>query len=426
MIRTLRGSPKGAGRHPLPSEERSSPTAERWRVGFQGVHARLCAAASENAGVAQVVLEHLSKTFRGGREQEVCAVSDLSLTVEAGELLVLTGASGCGKSTTLRLIAGLEEPTSGSIHIGGRNMQGVEPKDREVAMVFQSPALYPHMTAGENLAFGLAVRKVPEPEIRTRVREAARALGLEECLERRPEALSGGERQRVSLGRALVRQPKVLLLDEPLASLDAPLRAQLRAQILDLHRRFPTTMLYVTHDQAEAMTMGTRLAVLRQGCLQQVASPLEVYERPANLFVAGFIGSPAMNFFRGTVSQEGGELFVRDTAGLRLTLAVGPGAGARLKDWTGKEVVIGLRPEHLRVIATGSGDGERPGFEGGIESVETTGVETYLRVRWGAGQSWVVRAEAGARWSIGQPVRVGFDANRTYFFDALTEQAIGG
>src|SRR5436309_7043550 len=261
------------------------------------------------ARMARVVLENLSKRFTGPGGETIRALDKASLAIEERELLVLVGPSGCGKTTTLRLIAGLEEPTSGTVAIDGQVVNPVPPQDRDIAMVFQNYALYPHMSVYENMAFGLKLRKCPRAETDRRVKAAAELLGLTACLERKPQALSGGQRQRVALGRAIVRQPKVFLFDEPLSNLDPQMRAQMRAEISRLHRRLASTMIYVTHDPVEAMTLGERIAVMREGAIQQVAAPMELYRRPANLFVAGFIGWPPMNLFLGTVLEKGRALF---------------------------------------------------------------------------------------------------------------------
>jgi len=269
-------------------------------------------APPDNDRMATVAIENLTKIFPGPRGTRVRALDGLSLTVESGEFVVLVGPSGSGKTTALRLIAGLEEATSGTVSIDGKVLDGVPPKDRDIAMVFQNGALYPHMTARENLAFGLKLRKFPRAEIETRVEEAAGVLGLGPCLERKPQELSGGQRQRVALGRAMVRQPKVFLFDEPLANLDPQMRLQLRAELSRIHTRLGATMIYVTHDQVEAMTLGDRIAVMKEGALQQAAGPMQLYERPANMFVAGFIGSPPMNFFHGNLVTEGDGLFFEE------------------------------------------------------------------------------------------------------------------
>src|ERR687883_768672 len=296
--------------------------------------------------MASVVLDHVTKKFG-----DVTAVNDLSIQVQDREFLVLVGPSGCGKSTGLRLVAGLEEISAGDIFIGDRLVNDVAPKDRDIAMVFQSYALYPHMTVYDNLAFGLKLRKTPKAEIDRRVKEAAEILGLQNLLKRKPKQLSGGQRQRVALGRAIVREPQVFLMDEPLSNLDAKLRVETRAGLIKLHQRLLTTTVYVTHDQTEAMTMGHRIAVLRDGLLQQLDTPQTLYDRPANLFVAGFIGSPAMNFFQGQIERANGRVDVL-MGDQRLPideseLALHPGLGER----AGEPVVVGIRPEHLQDAA---------------------------------------------------------------------------
>jgi multiple sugar transport system ATP-binding protein len=262
--------------------------------------------------MAQVVLDRLTKVFQGRGGESVCAVDNLNLVVEDQELVVLVGPSGCGKTTTLRLIAGLEEPTAGTISINGQLVNDLPPKARDIAMVFQNHALYPHMSAYQNMAFGLKLRHYPRAEIEQRVKDTSQILDLTACLDRRPAALSGGQRQRVALGRAIVRQPKLFLLDEPLSNLDAQTRLQMRAEIARLHARLAATMIYVTHDQVEALTLGHRVAVMKAGVIQQAATPVDLYQHPANRFVAGFIGSPPMNFFNGTVLEERGALIFQE------------------------------------------------------------------------------------------------------------------
>ncbi|WP_248499675.1 ABC transporter ATP-binding protein [Tomitella gaofuii] len=294
------------------------------------------------------------------------AVDSLDLEIVDGELLVLVGPSGCGKSTSLRMLAGLEHVSAGSISIGDRDVTGLQPKDRDVAMVFQNYALYPHMSVAENMGFGLKLAKTPKAEITRRVTETAELLGLTEFLGRKPKALSGGQRQRVAMGRAIVRQPQVFLMDEPLSNLDAKLRVQTRAQIADLQRRLATTMVYVTHDQVEAMTMGDRVAVLRDGVLQQCAPPRELYNRPVNEFVAGFIGSPAMNLLRLPVVD----------GGLRLGDAVVP-VEREVTDRSGGELVLGIRPEHFVTVGAG-GAGDRVTVELSVDVVEELGADAYM------------------------------------------------
>ncbi len=382
-----------------------------------------------NEVMARVVIEHLTKEFNGPNGHRVCALQDVSLVAEAGEFLVVVGPSGCGKTTTLRIIAGLEEPTSGTVRIDDAVVNRIAPKDRDVAMVFQNGALYPHMTVFENMVFGLKARKCPGAEADRRVREAVEALGLADCLERKPEALSGGQRQRVALGRALVRRPKVFLFDEPLANLDAPMRLQMRAEISRLHARLAATMIYVTHDQVEAMALGDRIVVMRDGVIQQVAEPMTLYRQPANLFVAGFIGSPPMNFFRGTIAAAAGALLFQKrngdgpaSAGLALRLAE-PTAG-KLDGYRGKEIVLGIRPED---IADHRRAGEAPPgrkVEAVAEVVEPMGAETYLHLK-GGGQAFVARAPAGECVEANQKVSVVFDMDRAHFFDPATGRAIG-
>jgi multiple sugar transport system ATP-binding protein len=297
--------------------------------------------------MARIAFERVEKRYPGA---EGLAVNDLNLEVNDGEFLVLVGPSGCGKTTALRCLAGLEDITAGQIIIGDRVVNDLPPKDRDIAMVFQSYALYPHMTLFENMAFSIRMRKRPKAEIDAKVREAAKILGLENLLDRKPGALSGGQRQRVALGRAIVRDPAAFLMDEPLSNLDAKLRVQTRAEIARLHQRLGTTIVYVTHDQVEAMTMGDRIAVMRDGVLQQVGTPKMLYEAPANRFVAGFIGSPAMNFLTGRVSVEGDNATL-ELEGLAIPLSGRAGAVAR-KRGAGAELVVGMRPEHFDAAAS--------------------------------------------------------------------------
>src|SRR5689334_5226335 len=319
-----------------------------------------------------VELAGVSKSFGRDGGGGAFAVHEVTLSVAEGEFLVLVGPSGCGKSTLLRMVAGLEEVTGGEIRIGGKVVNDIPPRDRDVAMVFQNYALYPHMSVFENLAFGLKLRKVPREDIRRRVETAAGVLGLERYLERRPRELSGGERQRVALGRAMVREPKVFLFDEPLSNLDARLRVEMRAEIRRLHRRVGATMIYVTHDQVEAMTMGDRIAVLNRGVLQQVADPHTLYARPANTFVAGFIGTPPVNLFEARVAAGGTNV---EVAGVRWP--VGEAQEAALAGRDGAAVTVGVRPEDLRMA--------EPGVPAALEVVEPLGSETLLHWRSAAG-----------------------------------------
>jgi multiple sugar transport system ATP-binding protein len=371
--------------------------------------------------MARVVLENIAKTY-AAKAGGTRAVRDASLAIEDGEFMVLVGPSGCGKSTLLRLVAGLETPDAGTISIGGRAVNGVPPKDRDVAMVFQSYALYPHLTVFDNLAFGLKLRKVPRPEIESRVRAAAAQLGLDGVLDRLPKALSGGQRQRVAVGRAIVRQPQVFLFDEPLSNLDAQLRAATRAELIRLHQRLRATMLYVTHDQVEAMTMGDRICVLHEGRVQQVAPPLELYHSPANLFVAGFIGTPPMNFLPATLNRDGDAL--------RLTLAntpspvsfILPSARWRLSDLQTlrpsdqKSVTLGLRPAHL-LDARADAAKNLPVLATQIELVEPMGAETHLHLRHGEA-TLIARVPPEKTYAPRQPFPAALDLPHSHLFDA--------
>ena len=360
-------------------------------------------------------LQGVTKTYDG---QTKPALSGLSLDVVPGEFLVLVGPSGCGKSTALRSIAGLEEPDAGQIWIGDRDVTHVPPRDRDIAMVFQNYALYPHMTVFDNLAFGLKLRKTPRDEIAARVKETASLLGLEHYLDRKPRALSGGERQRVALGRALVRRPKVFLFDEPLSNLDAQLRVQMRAELHRIHQEFGATMVYVTHDQVEAMTLGDRIAILRGGVLQQVEAPLAVYERPANKFVAGFLGSPSMNFARGKMSADGGTV---DVGGAHWALPEDARAAAR--DHAGREVWVGLRPEHVNITPGAGGSGSGGGLDGKVEFDEVLGAETLVYVATPAGR-FIARVAPGTTLAPGAAVQLSPEAGALRLFDVESERAI--
>jgi multiple sugar transport system ATP-binding protein len=353
--------------------------------------------------MADVQLRELRKVYPDGH----VAVAGASLDIVDGELLVLVGPSGCGKSTLLRMVAGLEAISSGELRIGGRVVNDVAPRDRDIAMVFQSYALYPHMSVAENLSFGLKLRGCGKAEIDARVAEAARMLDIEALLQRRPAQLSGGQRQRVALGRALVRQPQVFLLDEPLSNLDAKLRAGMRVEIARLHRSLGTTMLYVTHDQVEAMTLGQRIAVLRDGEIQQVDTPMALYECPANLFVATFLGSPAMNIFAGMLLAEGG-LHLRLDDGARIALPEDAGIPDA---WLGRPWQLGVRPEHLRRVATADAH-----FAPVVELVEPVGSEAYANLRHGA-QALVARLSPQALPAPGEALPLRIDACGLHFFD---------
>jgi len=358
--------------------------------------------------MARVYLEHVTKRFDGG----VVAVNDLTLEVRDQEFLVLVGPSGCGKSTALRMIAGLEQASEGNIYIGERRVNDVAPRDRDIAMVFQSYALYPHMSVYDNMAFGLKLRGMPKREIERRVHEAARILGIEELLKRKPRQLSGGQRQRVALGRAIVREPQAFLMDEPLSNLDAKLRVQTRAEIVKLHHRLRTTTIYVTHDQVEAMTMGDRIAVMKDGVLQQLDTPQALYDRPANLFVAGFIGSPAMNMIEMEVARDGGTLaLVRQ--GMRLSLP--PRLAAEVERQNIERVIAGIRPEDL-TDEPGPNWNAAP-IAASVDVLEPLGSEAYLYAA-AAGLSLIARVSPRATYAIGAPVTLHVNLDHLHLFDA--------
>jgi ABC-type sugar transport system ATPase subunit len=360
--------------------------------------------------MAEVVFESVEKRFG-----EVVALRDFSLEIADGEFVVLVGPSGSGKTTALRLVAGLEALTSGTIRIGDRAVDRLAPRDRDIAMVFQDYALYPQMTVYQNLAFSLKMRKMPRDDIDRQVHRAADMLDIEELLMRKPRELSGGQRQRVALGRALVREPKVFLMDEPLSNLDAKLRVQTRSEIKHLQEQVGTTTVYVTHDQVEAMTMGDRVAVMSEGVLAQVGDTRTVYEHPANVFVAGFIGSPAMSFATLGATQTGDALTVhRDE--LSLTL---PGVTLDVPS----EVVVGVRPEHTQLWS--DGEGLVGPISGRAEYVEMLGRETLIGIVTGGEQRFTVLADADSAVKPGEPVRFGLEPRRLYLFDVATEQAIG-
>lgn len=367
--------------------------------------------------MARVVLKNLCKTFPGGVE----AVKNANIEMEDKEFVVLVGPSGCGKSTTLRMIAGLEEITSGEIYIGGNLVNEVPPKNRDIAMVFQNYALYPHMTVYKNMAFGLMLRKMPKKEIERRVRDAAEILGITELLDRKPKALSGGQRQRVAVGRAIVRDPKVFLFDEPLSNLDAKLRVQMRAEISKLHTRLQATMIYVTHDQVEAMTMGDRIVVMLDGVIQQVAPPLELYRKPANKFVAGFIGSPPMNMLDGHLHAENGALRFRDESGT-VDVVIPEAKHAQLQEYIDKRVTFGIRPEDLR---ENHEQEFRPGtsMQAMVEVVEPMGSEINLYLDVG-GKQVTARVKSDYEPEVNKPHIVDINLDNAHFFDIETEKTL--
>jgi multiple sugar transport system ATP-binding protein len=364
--------------------------------------------------MAQVNLENVWKQF-----DSVVAVRDVSLTVYDKEFVVLVGPSGCGKSTTLRMVAGLEEITKGTVKIGDRVVNDVPPKDRDIAMVFQNYALYPHMSVYDNMAFGLKLRKFPKQEIQQRVQEAAVLLGIQELLQRKPRALSGGQRQRVAVGRAIVRKPQVFLFDEPLSNLDAKLRVAMRAELKKLHDRLQATVIYVTHDQVEAMTMGDRIVIMKDGLIQQVGAPLEVYAHPQNQFVAGFIGSPAMNFIPCTVSNKDGQILFTNPG---LTLVVPSSRAKALAAYAGKPVTMGIRPEELREAT--AQDPANTVFDAMVEVVEPIGHEIYLDVKAGPAEL-IARVSPDTPAKVGQKIKLAATVEKLHAFDPQTEKAIG-
>lgn len=362
--------------------------------------------------------EHVYKRFD---DDAPPAVNDFNLEIPDKEFLVLVGPSGCGKSTALRLLAGLEELTEGTVYIGDHDVSNVQAKDRDIAMVFQSYALYPHMNVFDNMAFGLTLRKIPKDEIKTRVNEAAAILGIEELLKRKPRALSGGQRQRVALGRAIVRKPAVFLLDEPLSNLDAKLRVQTRAEIIKLHQALGTTFIYVTHDQTEAMTMATRIVVMDVGVIQQVGAPQELYERPRNIFVAGFIGSPAMNFFDVVVEGEGEDLRLHAEG---FALPVRQEKAANLAPYKGKKVLLGVRPESIHDSAFRPPDIHASLVEARVDATEMMGNEVLVYLEIGE-REFLGRVDPRTAARAGQQLEVAFDIDRIHVFDAETKAAIG-
>src|SRR5436853_236285 len=363
--------------------------------------------------MAQVAMRSLNKMY-----DEVHAVKDVNLDIHDKEFVVLVGPSGCGKTTTLRMVAGLESISSGRVLINDKVVNELAPMDRDIAMVFQNYALYPHMSVYDNMAFGLKMRKFEKAEIGKRVKEAADILGIGDLLHRKPRQLSGGQRQRVALGRAIVRHPRVFLFDEPLSNLDAKLRVQMRVELKKLHLRLGTTAIYVTHDQVEAMTLGDRVVVMRDGVVQQVGEPLELYNQPANKFVAGFIGSPAMNFANVTVTEANGSL-VAENSGLRITLP--DETAQRLRGHVGRAITLGVRPEDLTVAGDATAD--HPSFDAVIEVVEQLGSEILLDMKVGEGMM-VASVEPSVRVKVRDKLRLAMRPSRLHVFDVKTEAAI--
>ncbi|MEW6009134.1 MAG: sn-glycerol-3-phosphate ABC transporter ATP-binding protein UgpC [Candidatus Omnitrophota bacterium] len=366
--------------------------------------------------MAQVSLREVSKIYQGN----IRAVDNISLSIENKEFIVLVGPSGCGKSTTLRMIAGLEEATAGDIYIADKRVNNVPAKDRDIAMVFQNYALYPHMTVFENMSFGLRLRRYPRQEIKTRVKEAAQILGISSLLDRHPRELSGGERQRVALGRAIVRKPKVFLFDEPLSNLDAKLRVQMRTEIHKLHLKLQTTMIYVTHDQIEAMTLGDKIAILRNGVIQQFGEPISVYDKPANKFVAGFIGTPPMNFLTGLITKKDGRLYFNEG---QINIKIVEEMNERLRPYINKEVIFGVRSEDIYDKLFVSEAPPENIVKATCEVYEPMGSEVYLYLKT-AKNSFIAKVGAHDHPPINEEMDLVFDMSKVHFFDKNTEETI--
>ena len=365
--------------------------------------------------MAKVVLKNVYKFY----EENVAAVDNFSAEIADKEFVVLVGPSGCGKSTTLRMIAGLEEISEGELFIGDKLVNTVPPKDRDIAMVFQNYALYPHMTVFDNMAFGLKLKKFPKNEINQRVGDAADILGIRELFDRKPKALSGGQRQRVAVGRAIVRHPQVFLFDEPLSNLDAKLRVQMRTEISKLHSRLQTTMIYVTHDQVEAMTMGDRIVVMKDGLVQQIDTPLNLYDSPKNRFVAGFIGSPAMNLMEGKIIRDNGLWFDEGALKIKLT----PRHQKGLAEYMDKEIVFGIRPEDIHEAGTHHGVEESAEAELVVEVVEPMGNETFLYATTGL-NPLTVRLRTNSAIKVQEKIKLIFNLAKVHFFDKDTDNAV--
>lgn len=367
--------------------------------------------------MAELTLKNIEKTYPNGFQ----AVKKLNLEIKDKEFIVLVGPSGCGKSTTLRMIAGLEEISSGELYIGDRLVNDISPKDRDIAMVFQNYALYPHMTVYDNMAFGLKMRNTAKEEIKKRVEDAAKILGIENLLDRKPKQLSGGQRQRVALGRAIVREPKVFLMDEPLSNLDAKLRVQMRAEISKLHQKLQTTFIYVTHDQTEAMTMGTRIVVMKDGVIQQLADPQTIYSAPANMFVASFIGSPQINFINCRLLKQDDTVYA-EFNNHKVTLPENKAQVVDRLGYIGKEVVLGIRPEGISVVTNQSNPTDNS-IEVTVAVKEALGAETYLYLTL-AGKDIIARVKPHTMVEIGQQIHVSFDTNKLHIFDRDSEKTI--
>ena len=375
--------------------------------------------------MASLSLKHIYKKYPGG----VTAVSDFDLEIKDKEFLIFVGPSGCGKSTTLRMIAGLEEITEGELFIGDTLVNDVAPKDRDIAMVFQNYALYPHMTVYENMAFGLKLRKVSKEEIKRRVEDAAKILDINHLLDRKPKALSGGQKQRVALGRAIVRSPKVFLLDEPLSNLDAKLRASMRTELTKLHKKVGTTFIYVTHDQTEAMTMATRIVVMKDGLIQQVDTPQNLYDYPVNLFVAGFIGTPQMNFINGKLVKKGDDLYV-EFGSTSVKLPADKASNPALLEYIDKEIVMGIRPEHIHDEPMYLSNMPDSLMDATVDVTELMGAEIYLYLEFEGqedatnGKTIIARVSSRSQSRAGDQIKVAIDAERIHIFDKDTERCI--
>jgi len=367
--------------------------------------------------MAKVIVKNVYKIYPGDKGRDITAVKDVTLEIEDREFVVLVGPSGCGKSTTLRMIAGLEEISKGDIYIGDRRVNDMPPKDRDIAMVFQNYALYPHMSVYDNLAFGLKLRNYPKPEIKKRVIDAAGILSIEELLDRKPKALSGGQRQRVAVGRAIVRQPKVFLFDEPLSNLDAKMRVQMRTEITKLHQRLQATMIYVTHDQIEAMTMGDRIVVMNEGVVQQIDTPLALYNQPVNLFVAGFLGSPPMNFITGTLKLERESLVFSEIQGGTIQMRLAAQERPAAREFVGKSMLFGIRPEDIELAQFSGRDGSTGSFPAIVDIVEPMGAETNLYLQTGA-HTVVCRSQRALdHREAGHRLQFEMDLKKAHLFD---------
>ena len=367
--------------------------------------------------MAHIVFEQVTKQYENG----FVAVKDLNLDIGEDEFLVLVGPSGCGKTTSLRMLAGLESISSGNIYIDGKRVNELSPRERDIAMVFQSYALYPHMSVFENMAFSLQLQGTPKLDIQKRVNAAATQLGIEELLDRKPKQLSGGQRQRVAVGRAIVRDPAAFLMDEPLSNLDAKLRVQARAELSKLHKKLGTTFIYVTHDQVEAMTMGSRIAVMNQGILQQVDTPQTLYDQPNNVFVAGFMGSPSMNFFDATLKPEGDELFIEAGA---LRLPIPAAQRSRYQPHIGTPVILGIRPENIYNPKFAPPGINPVDIDATVSVVEMMGHEEIVYLTLSDDQEFLARVDPRSRFTPGETVRVSLDLNRFHLFDKESEHVL--